>query len=143
MVDIQKSNEYFISNRFRIFGSKKIDLSHNNELKGLPKKFPEIKEDTIDELLDLLADRYLGINCACFSPNENRKQDILRLVKEYKADGVVLYSLNFCQPYDIEAISLEKELKKAEIPAISITTDYSSEDENQLKTRIEAFLEML
>jgi len=106
-------------------------------------EFTAIKGDTIDELLDLLADRYLGINCACFSPNEGRKQDILRLVKEYKVDGVVLYTLNFCQPYDIEAISLEKEFKKVEIPTISITTNYSSEDENQLKTRIEAFLEML
>ena len=106
-------------------------------------EFSEIKGKKIDDLLELLADRYLGINCACFTPNEERKEDILRLAKEYKADGVILYTLNFCQPYDIEAVTLEKELKKAGIPTLSISTDYSSEDNEQLSNRIDAFLEML
>lgn len=106
-------------------------------------EFSEIKGDTIDDLLEILADRYLGINCACFTPNNSRLDDIKRLVKEYKADGVILYTLSFCQTYDIEAIKFEKELKKEGIPVLSITTDYSSEDENQLKTRIQAFLEMI
>jgi len=103
----------------------------------------EIKGNTLDELIEVLADRYMGINCACYTPNTGRKDDILRQVKEYNADGVILYTLSFCQPYDIEAIGLEKELKKTGIPVLSINTDYSSEDVNQLKTRIEAFLEML
>ena len=106
-------------------------------------EFPEIKGDTIDDLLEILADRYLGINCACFTPNVDRLNDIKRLVKDYNADGVVLYTLSFCQPYDVEAVSFEKILKKEGIPVISITTDYSSEDQSQLTTRIQAFLEML
>ncbi|MFX0073044.1 MAG: double-cubane-cluster-containing anaerobic reductase [Candidatus Hermodarchaeota archaeon] len=106
-------------------------------------EFPQIKGNNLDELLDLFADRYLGINCACFTPNTNRLEDIKRLVKEYKVDGVILYTLSFCQPYDVEAMTFEKDLKKAGIPVISITTDYSSEDESQLITRIQAFLEML
>ena len=64
-------------------------------------------------------------------------------MKDYNADGVVLYTLSFCQPYDVEAVSFEKILKKEGIPVISITTDYSSEDASQLTTRIQAFLEML
>ncbi len=103
----------------------------------------EIKGNTIDELLEVIADRYLGINCACFTPNEGRKEDITKLVKDYNVDGVLLYTLNFCQPYDIEAIRLEKQLKEEGIPVLSISTDYSSEDEGSLETRIEAFLEML
>ncbi len=106
-------------------------------------EFNEIKGDTLNDLLGILANRYLGINCACFTPNEGRKEDILQLVKEYKADGVIFYTLNFCQPYDIESILLEKEIKKAGIPVLSINTDYSSEDNEQLSTRIEAFLEIL
>ena len=98
---------------------------------------------SINELLEILADRYLGINCACFTPNDGRKDDILRLVKEYNADGVVLYTLNFCQAYDIESIGLEKVIKAQGIPVISINTDYSSEDNEQISTRIEAFLEMI
>ncbi|MHA1148346.1 MAG: double-cubane-cluster-containing anaerobic reductase [Promethearchaeota archaeon] len=106
-------------------------------------EFNTVKSDTIEDLLDILADRYLGINCACFTPNDGRKEDILRLVKEYNADGVVLYTLNFCQAYEVEAINLEKEIKRAGIPVLSITTDYSSDDNEQLSTRIEAFLEMI
>ncbi|KKM78069.1 hypothetical protein LCGC14_1363640 [marine sediment metagenome] len=103
----------------------------------------EIKGDAVAELLEIIADRYLGINCACFTPNEGRKEDILRFVKEYNADGVILYTLKFCQPYEIESIGLEKALKNEHIPVLSIMTDYSSDDEGQLNTRIEAFLEML
>ncbi|NHI93632.1 MAG: 2-hydroxyacyl-CoA dehydratase [Candidatus Lokiarchaeota archaeon] len=103
----------------------------------------DISGNNIDQLIERLADRYLGINCACFTPNEGRAEDIKRLVKEYNADGVILYSLQFCQPYIMEAIGLEKQLKDAGIPAIAIETDYSSEDAEQITTRVQAFIEML
>lgn len=103
----------------------------------------KIEGNTIDELLERLADRYLGINCACFTPNAGRLDDIKRLVKDYNAAGVVFYTLSFCQPYEMEAIGLEKALKEAGINAISISTNYASEDEGQLKTRLQAFLEIL
>lgn len=106
-------------------------------------EFESIKGDSLDDILEIIADRYLGINCACFTPNKNRLEDIKRLVKEYKVDGVIFYTLTFCQSYEFEAMLFEKELKKEGIRVLSITTDYSSEDEDQLKTRIEAFLEML
>jgi len=103
----------------------------------------EITGKTVDELIKNLADRYLNINCACFTPNNARLEDIKRLAREYKADGVVLYSLSFCQPYILESIAIEKELKQLGIPVISIETDYSNEDVGQLQTRIQAFLEMI
>ncbi|MFX0024164.1 MAG: double-cubane-cluster-containing anaerobic reductase [Candidatus Hermodarchaeota archaeon] len=103
----------------------------------------DLRGNTLDELLEAIVDRYLGINCACFTPNEGRKEDLLKLVNDYNVDGVILYTINFCQPYDVEAIGLEKELKKEGIPVISISTDYSSEDEGPLMNRIGAFLEML
>ena len=31
----------------------------------------------------------MKINCACFTPNEGRIDDILRLAKEYKVDGII------------------------------------------------------
>ncbi|MHA1269514.1 MAG: double-cubane-cluster-containing anaerobic reductase [Candidatus Helarchaeota archaeon] len=99
--------------------------------------------DSMDELLQNIADRYLEINCACFTPNKKRVEDIINLAKKYKVDGIILYTLSFCQIYEIEAMNIQKELKRQQIPAISITTDYSSEDTGQLKTRIEAFIEMI
>ena len=99
--------------------------------------------NTVDELLQNIANRYLEINCACFTPNEERIEDIKQLIKDYNVDGVVLYTLSFCQPYEVEAMKIQKELKKEKVPRILITTDYTSEDVGQLKTRIEAFIEMI
>jgi benzoyl-CoA reductase/2-hydroxyglutaryl-CoA dehydratase subunit BcrC/BadD/HgdB len=103
----------------------------------------KITGNTVDELLQNIADRYLQINCACFTPNDKRVEDIKQLFKDYKVEGVVLYTLSFCQPYEIEAMAIQNLLKKENIPVLSITTDYSSEDVGQLKTRIDAFIEMI
>ncbi|MBD3229032.1 MAG: 2-hydroxyacyl-CoA dehydratase [Candidatus Lokiarchaeota archaeon] len=102
-----------------------------------------INGESVDELLQNIADRYLKINCACFTPNDKRVEDIKQLVKDYKVDGVILYTLSFCQPYEIEAMTIQDLLKKENIPTLQITTDYSSEDVGQLKTRVEAFIEMI
>jgi benzoyl-CoA reductase/2-hydroxyglutaryl-CoA dehydratase subunit BcrC/BadD/HgdB len=96
---------------------------------------------TLDGLVDALVERYLAIDCAVFTPNKERLDHIKEMAAAYKADGVVLYSLNFCTPYLVEAMGIEHELEAAGIPAIKIETDYSQEDMGQLTTRIQAFIE--
>ncbi|MBE3585223.1 MAG: 2-hydroxyacyl-CoA dehydratase [Thermoanaerobacter sp.] len=98
---------------------------------------------TLEEQLQALAERYLKINCSCFTPNPGRIDDILRLVEEYRADGVIYYNLQFCHGYAIEYYAVEKALKARGIPVMKVETDYSEEDAGQLRTRVEAFLEML
>lgn len=97
----------------------------------------------VDGLIDAIVDRYMGIDCAIFTPNTDRLEHIKDMAKEYNADGVLLYGLNFCSPYLIEAIEVEKELERAGIPAIRIETDYSQEDTGQIATRVEAFIERI
>lgn len=67
------------------------------------------------------------------------------MAKEYKADGVIHYALQFCSPYTIEsfAVEVEKNLTAKGISSMRIETDYSQEDVGQLKTRVESFLELL
>ena len=98
---------------------------------------------TLDEQYRAIAERYMGINCACFTPNSGRVDDIIRLDKEYKVDGVIDVNLKFCCLYDTEGYTVEAALKEAGIPVLGIETDYADEDSEQLKTRIEAFIEML
>lgn len=98
---------------------------------------------TVEEQLKNISDRYLQIHCACFTPNEDRLYDIVRLAKEYQADGVIHYNLQFCHTYANEAVTVEKTLQEAGIPLLRLETDYSDEDSGQLRTRIDAFLEML
>ncbi len=93
--------------------------------------------------LKALADRYMKINCACFSPNDERMESIERLAREYTVDGVVQYILQYCHGYNVEAIRVAGILKKNNIPNLKIETDYSEEDIGQMRTRIDAFLEQL
>ncbi|MCG8402635.1 MAG: 2-hydroxyacyl-CoA dehydratase family protein [Firmicutes bacterium] len=105
----------------------------------------EVPEDAaaLDSQMENVAARYLGINCAVFTPNTARIDRLVQLVEEYRADGVVNCALSFCDPYAIEANRVEQTLKKKNIPLLKIETGYDREDAGQLKTRIEAFIEML
>jgi len=98
---------------------------------------------TLDEAYMALAQRYMKTNCACFTPNTGRIDDLLRLAKEYKVDGVIDVNLMFCCLYDTEGYNVEKAMKAAGIPVLGIETDYTDTDAEQLKTRVQAFVEML
>ncbi|WP_316900824.1 double-cubane-cluster-containing anaerobic reductase [Pseudodesulfovibrio indicus] len=99
--------------------------------------------NTLEGMIDAIADRYMKIDCACFTPNNERLENVTALAKSLKADGVIHYSLLFCQPYSHESLKVDKALQNAGIPMLSIETDYSMEDVAQLKTRVEAFVETL
>jgi len=105
----------------------------------------EVSEEgeTMEDLIKNLADRYLKINCACFTPNEGRVDDIIRYASEYSVDGVIDSNLSFCHTYSVEHGTVDQALKEKNIPVMHIETDYSSEDSGQIKTRVEAFLEMI
>ncbi|MBM7625068.1 double-cubane-cluster-containing anaerobic reductase [Sporohalobacter salinus] len=105
-------------------------------------KVPEDGE-TLEEQIDNLAKRGMNINCACFTPNEDRVDDILRLADEYDVDGVIYYNLQFCQTYNMEYNKIAEALKEENIPVTQIESDFSDSDTGQLNTRIEAFLEMI
>lgn len=96
---------------------------------------------SLDDQLAALAERYLKIDCSCFSPNDERLETVLRLAEEFKAGGVIHYVLQNCHTYNIEAIRVASVLRDKGIPSLKIVTDYSEEDTGQLRTRIEAFLE--
>lgn len=98
---------------------------------------------TLDEQFMALSERYMKTNCACFTPNTGRIEDILELVKEYKVDGVIDCSLKFCCLYDTEKRGVSAALKEAGVPVLSLETDYADTDAEQLRTRIGAFIEML
>lgn len=98
---------------------------------------------TLDGLIDALADRYLSINCSCFTPNDTRIDQVIQWAKEYQADGVIYYVLQFCHAYNVEYVKMERALKEAGIPVLKIESDYGDEDAGQIKTRIEAFMEQI
>jgi len=98
---------------------------------------------SLEELMDAIIDRYFKVDCAIFTPNPDRLSHIEEMVGTYQADGVIHYGLQFCQPYSMESMSIENALKARNIRVLRIETDYSMEDAGQLRTRVEAFIELL
>jgi benzoyl-CoA reductase/2-hydroxyglutaryl-CoA dehydratase subunit BcrC/BadD/HgdB len=98
---------------------------------------------TVDELMEAIVDRYFKVDCAIFTPNPDRLDHVKQMFNDYKADGVIHYGLQFCQPYQIESLPVEKALEEAGMPTLRVDTDYSMEDVEQIKTRVEAFTERI
>jgi len=99
--------------------------------------------DDLDGMLDAVADRYFRIDCSCFSPNRERIDNVLQALADYRATGMVHTVLQYCHAYDIEAKALDKALAEAGVQTLKIVTDYSEQDEQQLRVRVEAFAELL
>ena len=97
----------------------------------------------IDKQLAELTDRYMKIDCSCFTPNNERIDQVIKEYRDSKAQGVVHYSLQFCHTYNIEAIRIKEACEKNGIPFLAIESDYSAEDVGQIQTRVEAFLEQV
>ena len=97
----------------------------------------------INGQLEAIADRYLNIKCSCFTPNDDRVEQIVKFARDYKAAGVIYYTLQFCLAYNVEYEKVKRALNKEGIPLLKIETDYSQEDTGQLTTRIEGFLERI
>ncbi len=98
---------------------------------------------TMEALMEAITDRYFQVDCAVFTPNDDRLEHIMEMAAAYKADGVIHYGLQFCQPYIMEAIPVEKALEEKDIPCLRIETDYGMEDVEQIKTRVQAFIEQV
>lgn len=98
---------------------------------------------TLEGQFAALSERYMKNNCACFTPNPGRIEDIVRLARDYQVDGVIDANLKFCTLYDIEKSSVAMALEEEGIPVLGLETDYADNDAEQLRTRIGAFVEML
>jgi len=99
--------------------------------------------NNMDEMLLKLTERYMKIDCSCFTPNNDRIEQILKEYGDSNAKGILHYSLQFCHTYNIEAVKIKDACDKQGIPFLSIESDYSPEDIGQLRTRVEAFIEQV
>ena len=98
---------------------------------------------SVEQAIDKLAERTLTVDCACFTPNTERLDNIQEMVTRLNAQGVIHYALQFCTPYMMEAFKAKKVVDAMKVPFLRIETDYSMEDMGQLGTRIGAFLEII
>jgi benzoyl-CoA reductase/2-hydroxyglutaryl-CoA dehydratase subunit BcrC/BadD/HgdB len=105
------------------------------------------KAFTVDEAKDplqALAEQYLTTPCSVMSPNIGRFRMLGELIEEFSVDGVADLTWQACHTYNVESYSIEQFVKeKYQLPFLHLETDYSESDTEQLRVRIEAFLEMM
>lgn len=106
-----------------------------------------VDEWTMNDMLDAISERYLmACTCPCFTSehgNEDRVNWIMDRIKEYRIDGVIYYVVRGCILYAMEYARIKRVLDRMNIPVYYLDTEYTREDVGQMKTRVEAFLEML
>lgn len=77
------------------------------------------------------------------SPVEDRMQHLLNLAETSGAKGVIFLEVKFCEPELFYLPLLRKALEKAGIPSLVLEIELNDPFTHQLRTRIEAFLEMI
>jgi predicted CoA-substrate-specific enzyme activase len=91
-----------------------------------------------------LANGYLDqAPCSNRKPMEDAVKFSGRLAKEYDVDGVLYVYLKFCSCYGLTKKDFIEQFQALGYPVLDISSDYSQSDHGQLKTRIEAFVEIL
>jgi benzoyl-CoA reductase/2-hydroxyglutaryl-CoA dehydratase subunit BcrC/BadD/HgdB len=106
-----------------------------------------VDEWSMSDMLNAIAERYLmASTCPCFTStdgNEDRINWLLNKIKEWNIQGVIYYVVRGCMLYAMEYTRVKKVLDRMSIPVYYLDTEYTREDVGQMKTRVEAFLEML
>ncbi len=100
-----------------------------------------------------LAQRYLGqITCprTFRSSIASREEELAQrfgyikdLALEYRVNGAFLYVLMFCDCFEFDVPDVRDYLEGMGIPSLHIEDDYSLSGISGLKTRVEAFVEMI
>ena len=119
---------------------------------GARDYFP--KTDIGGDPIDALAHRYLDkINCPkTYRANKagtfegdiaSRFGDIGTYAKEFKVDGAILYVYKYCDPFGFEVPARKAYYKSIHVPLLHLEDIYSAGTMGQLRTRVQAFLEMI
>ena len=94
--------------------------------------------------MDALAEQYLATPCSVMSPNNGRLELLKEMIGDFTVDGVIDLTWQACHTYNIEAFSVDEFIQKTfDMPTLHLETDYAESDTEQLRVRIEAYLEML
>jgi len=92
-----------------------------------------------------IAERYLHkVPCPFMYSSEERFKHVREMVKLFDVEGVLIFSLKSCDVHSFDAPLLAEELRGNEgLPVLCLEWEHSLSGIAQLRTRIEAFIEML
>ncbi len=74
---------------------------------------------------------------------EARFGHVRRRIKEFNVNAVILFVYKYCDPYGFEVPSIKGFIESAGTPVLYLEDEYSTSTLGRMKTRVEAFLEMI
>jgi benzoyl-CoA reductase subunit C len=74
---------------------------------------------------------------------EARFGHMKRYIKDFNVDGVILFIYKYCDPYGFEVPAVKSFIESSGTPVLYLEDEYSTSSLGRVKTRIEAFLEMI
>lgn len=103
-----------------------------------------VVDESFEGMLRALANQAIRpCSCPTFVNNTERIYRLRQMIRDYQIQGVIYHVLRGCLVYDYEYTLIEEELGKLGIPVIRLESDYNEEDVEQLRIRIEAFIELI
>ncbi len=97
-----------------------------------------------NDLIKAISTRYLlKAPCARMKRTGLRLEVAKKLAKEYKVDGIIYQTLKFCDNHLYDYPFYRNFFQKMRVPVHQIENDFPGGNLGQIRTRIEAFIEML
>lgn len=107
------------------------------------KSFDRLVNEDADPF-EALAERTLSIPCSCMSPNRGRFELMRRMAERYRVDAVIDTVLHACHTFNVESALVRRFVTdELGLRYLKLETDFSEGDAGQIRTRIEAFVEMI
>ena len=120
---------------------------HAAPVSGLCHPVPRYWWKPVDESVDpltALSERYLtNFPCPRMVPHDLRHEQVLELAKEFRIQGVVYEIVRYCNHHIFEFPILQHKFEELGIPSLWLDSEYGTGATGQLKTRVQAFIEML
>ncbi len=66
-----------------------------------------------------------------------------KYIDEFNVNGTILFVYKYCDPYGFEVPAIKSYIESAGVPVLYLEDEYSTSSLARMKTRIEAFLEMI
>ena len=100
--------------------------------------------ETDEDPLVAIKNRYLSrISCPSKYPAEDRREYLFSRIKESGSQGVIFLLEKFCDPHLFDYPGIREDLEKEGIRSLWLETELFVSGEEQVKTRLEAFIEMI
>jgi len=100
--------------------------------------------DSAADPIKAITHRYLhNFPCPRMEPSQDRTERSLKIARDYRIDGVVTQMVRYCVPWTMEQPLQRMAFEETGIPVLELDLEYGTPATGPIRTRIQAFVEML